>query len=221
MSALERGGIHHQPDPAPRPAPTRRDYSDAIARIWEASRPSPLLTTYLRARGIVMPAPSCLRLHGGLNHKPTETRWPAMVASVENGDGRVGIHRTWLRSDGRGKAPITPEKMALGDLRDGAVRLAPAGDVLGVCEGIENGLAAIILHGVPTWAALSAARLDRIAIPASVRKVVVFADADEAGRQAAQRAVRRYREQGREVECAFPSAGAKDWNDVLTARATG
>lgn len=218
MRALEQGGLRHVPDPTPKPAPPRRDHTEAIERIWSASKLAPLLTTYLRHRGIVMTVPSCLRLHGGLNHKPTETRWPALVASVENGDGRVGVHRTWLRSDGRGKAPITPEKMALGDLRDGAVRLAPAGDVLGICEGIETGLAAMILHGIPVWAALSAPRLDKLAIPRGVRKVVVFADADTAGRQAAQKATLRYREEGREVEVLFPDGGAKDFADVLAAR---
>lgn len=219
MAALERGGIHHQPDPTPKPPAPRRDHSEAIARIWQASRPAPLIGAYLSARAISMPVPACLRLHANLNHKPTETRWPAMVASVDNGDGRVGVHRTWLRSDGSGKAPITPEKMALGDLRDGAVRLAPAGDVLGICEGIETGLAAMILHGLPCWAALTGTRMDKLAIPASVRKVVVFADADTAGRQAAQKATRRYREEGREVEVLFPDGGAKDFADVLAERA--
>ncbi|MGO4757851.1 toprim domain-containing protein, partial [Streptomyces sp. 2MCAF27] len=191
MRALEAGGIDHQPDTTPKPAPARRDHTEAIQRIWSASKPAPLLTTYLLHRGITMAPPACLRLHGGLDHRPTETRWPAMVASVDNGDGRVGVHRTFLRSDGRGKAPIEPAKMALGDLRDGAVRLAPAGDVLGISEGIETGLAAMILHGIPAWAALSSSRLDKLTIPVNVRRVAIFADNDVAGRQAAEKAAKR------------------------------
>jgi hypothetical protein len=218
VRALEAGGIHHQPDPTPRPAPARRDHSEAVERIWSGSRPARLLTTYLHARGIDTPPPVALRLHSALTHKPTDTRWPAMVASVENGDGRVGIHRTWLRSDGRGKAPITPEKMALGDLRDGAVRLGQAGDVLGLAEGIETGLAAMIIHGIPVWAALSSPRLDKLAIPVNVRRVVIFGDNDKAGTQAAEKAARRYQSDSREVELRFPEAGSKDWCDVLAAR---
>jgi hypothetical protein len=68
-----------------------------------------------------------------------------MVALVTSGlnDLNLGIHRTFLARDGSGKAPLDPQKMMLGPCRGGAVRLAPAGDVLLVGEGIETSLAAM------------------------------------------------------------------------------
>ena len=68
-----------------------------------------------------------------------------MVALVTRGvdDVPLAIHRTFLARDGVGKAPVDPQKMMLGPCRGGAVRLAPAGDVLMVGEGIETCLAAM------------------------------------------------------------------------------
>ena len=59
-----------------------------------------------------------------------------------NGDA-VAAPRTFLARDGRGKAPVEPQKMMLGPCRGGAVRLAPAAELLMVGEGIETCLAAM------------------------------------------------------------------------------
>src|ERR1700760_2034451 len=40
-----------------------------------------------------------------------------------------------------------------------AIRLAPAGDALGIAEGIETALSASALFGVPCWAAVNAGML--------------------------------------------------------------
>ncbi len=53
-----------------------------------------------------------------------------MVALVTAGadDRPLAIHRTFLAHDGRGKAPVDPQKMMLGPCRGGAVRLADPGE---------------------------------------------------------------------------------------------
>ena len=56
---------------------------------------------------------------------------------------------------------------------------------LGIAEGIETALAAHAIFGVPTWAALSADGMARWQWPAEVKRVTIFADAGDAGRQAA------------------------------------
>ena len=93
--------------------------------------------------------------------------WPAMVALVTRGidDTPLAIHRTFLARDGRSKAPVDPQKMMLGPCRGGAVRLAPAGDVLMVGEGIETCLAAMQATGHPAWAALSTSGLRTLDLP--------------------------------------------------------
>ena len=76
-----------------------------------------------------------------------------MVAAVVL-EGRmdqcVGLHRTFLRHDGGGKAELDPVKMSLGLCKGGAVPLAPAGRLLAVTEGIETGLSYMQVTGVPT-----------------------------------------------------------------------
>ena len=61
----------------------------------------------------------------GLRHAPSNSVWPAMVALVTRDQERFGIHRTYFAWDGSGKAPIEPQKMTLGPVRGGAVRLGP------------------------------------------------------------------------------------------------
>ena len=61
-----------------------------------------------------------------------------MVAAVQTQDGRLGgLHRTFLRPNGSGKADVEPVKKMLGACRGGAVRLAPAGPRLALCEGMD------------------------------------------------------------------------------------
>ena len=64
---------------------------------------------------------------------------------------------------------------------------------------------------MPTWAALSAAVLAKFQPPASVTKLVIFADRDVAGLEAAWKLRDRL-----QIECELrvPSPPAKDWADV-------
>ncbi len=132
-------------------------------------------------------------------------------------DRRVcAIHRTFLNEYG-GKATVSSPKMALGPLGAGAVRLAKAGRVLGLAEGIEDALAAMQLCNLPCWASLGGARLARVDLPPEVREVHIFADGDDAGREAAEKAVRRFRREGLKARAFLPPDGAKDMNEALMA----
>ena len=189
--------------------------------IWQAARPAPgtLVQTYLASRGIHLAPPLSLRFHSALTH-PSGGAWPAMVARVTRGyDGLpLAIHRTFLARDGHGKAPVDPQKMMLGPRRGGAVRLAEAGDVLMVGEGIETCLAAMQATGNPAWAALSTSGLRALDLPNDVRDVTVLADSDDAGEGAALDCGRRWKREDRRVRIARPPCGM-DFNDMLMGRA--
>ena len=75
----------------------------------------------------------------------------------------------------------------LGPVAGGSVRLSPIGDDghLGIAEGIETALSAQAIFDMPTWAALSADGLRRWEWPHGVKRVTIFADAGDAGTQAA------------------------------------
>jgi putative DNA primase/helicase len=184
--------------------------------ILAAGATGTLVELYLRSRGIVMPVPLTLRLLPLTKHSPTDQLLPAMIAAVTVWPERrpCAVHRTFLAADGRGKAAVDTPRMTLGPCRRGAVRLAEATDELMVGEGIETCLAAMQATGKPAWAALSTAGLRSLEIPEQVKQVVVLADADLPGEEAAQYAARRWVREGRHVRIARPPKG-QDFNDLL------
>ncbi len=205
-----------RPQPSLEPSPNQGH----MLEIWRGSR-DPIGTVtgaYLNHRNITGPIPATIRDHIGLKHSPTGQNFPAMVAAVTGSDRKVtAIQRTFLRCDGRGKANISQPKMCLGTMRDGAVRLGPAGPVLGVAEGIETGLSATQLFDMPVWCSLSASRLDRLWLPPEAVEIHLFADNGTPGREAAERAAKAYLAQGRRVVVRFPPEQFGDFNDLLSA----
>jgi len=216
------GGNHQVISPGSRPSgdyqPDRDEArrSEIARHVWDLSRPgtASLVEVYLRSRGITMSVPPVLRFAPSLKH-PSRVFLPAMVAAVQNFEGRVvAIHRTFLQPDGSGKADLEPAKAALGPIRRCAVHLAQAGATLAIAEGIETALSVLQSTGLPTWAALGTANLSSVALPATVREVLIAADGDKPGERAAQAAAQRLVREGRGVRIMRPSAGL-DFNDVL------
>lgn len=195
--------------------------TEVALSIWKASRPTEgtPVETYLTARGLHLLLPQTIRFHAGLRH-PSGGIWPTMLALITHGfdDAPLAIHRTFLARDGSGKAPVDPQKMMLGPCRGGAVRLAPAGEVLMLGEGVETCLAAMQATGHPAWAALSTSGLRTLDLPKDVRDVIVLADGDDAGEGAARDAALRWKREGRRVRIAHPPQGT-DFNDMLLGRA--
>lgn len=186
--------------------------------LWlqAAAAEGTLVDIYLRSRGIVAVIPPTLRFLTLAKHSPSNQSLPAMIAAVTVWPERrpCAVHRTFLAIDGNGKAPVDTPRMTLGPCRRGAVRLAEATDHLMVGEGIETCLAAMQATGHPAWAALSTAGLRSLEIPEHVKEVVVLADGDLPGEEAAQYAARRWVDEGHRVRIARPPKG-QDFNDLL------
>jgi hypothetical protein len=191
----------HKPDP------------EAMS-MWEAALafPGTLAAAYLAGRGIVPPYPAALRFLA-----QTRRGFPAMVAAVQApGSAPIAAQLTFLDPAGRGKARIIPQRMTFGELGFGAVRLAPAGEEMGIAEGTETALAAAQLTGLPVWAALGGQRMHRLAIPAWVKHLHIFGDNDEGGRIAADRTAHAHGH--RHVTLRFPPNGVNDYADLLLER---
>jgi len=180
--------------PEPR-APVAAGSPDAARRLFYAGQriKGTLAETYLRARGITylddLPA---LRFHPRCYYRadenaPVET-WPAMLAAVTDLDGTItGVHRTWLARDGSGKAPIATPRRAMGQLLGNGVRFGAVQEVVAVGEGIETILALRhVLPAMPMIAALSASHLTALVLPASLRRIYISQDNDDAGTRAAE-----------------------------------
>lgn len=189
---------------------------------------------YLAGRGIDLArmgrVPRALRFHPRLHHPQLKAFAPAMVACVTRGDEIAGIHRTWLADDGGRWSKIAgaTAKMTLGRYSGGAVRIwrgaerspwAEGRGPVALTEGIEDALTvALALPELRVAAAVSLANMRAVALPAGVTEVVLVADNDGAGTQAAralEAAAAAHAAQGRAVRIARAPGGAKDVNDLL------
>lgn len=176
---------------------------------------------YLReVRGIHLEAlPDALRNHCSVPH-PAGTiagHVPAMLARVDTVDGEFhGLHRTFLRPDGLGKAGLEPDKAAIGPIAGSSVHLNPAGEILVVGEGIESTLSFAVATGLPGWAALSTSGLRRLVLPSLplASELIIAADNDAPGLKAAAALAERARAEGRKVRVVAPPGPGDDWNDV-------
>jgi putative DNA primase/helicase len=196
----------------PRPAVSLNKIREIQSRTW------PLRGTtaekYLKWRGITL-LPADLLYHHELYHSGDRTRRPAMIGVRKNVAGEVvALHRTYLRFDGQGKAPVEPPRMDLGSTMGTAVRLGPLAAELVVGEGIETVLSVMQVAGKSGWAAGSAIALRKLELPPEVRRVVVLVDGDPAGESASAAAASRWKIEGRAVELARAPQG-KDFNDLL------
>jgi hypothetical protein len=210
-----------------RQARSRQEFADRARklehcqRVWSEAVEvnGSLSATYLAGRSITGSLPGSLRFHGGAPRGYDAPSFgPAMVAKVTDREGyQIGLHLTFLRPDGLGKADVERPKLMFGQVTGGAVRLhdGPVGGTLALAEGIESALSYSRLKGVLAWACLSAIGLERVDLPSNVRRVIVAADGDETG----QRAARALRERlSRRCEVALdPAPTGRDWNDVLEA----
>ncbi len=192
---------------------------NAAKTIWQSTQPArgSLVEIYLGTRNLVLPPTTAIRFHPHLKHVEGH-HWPAMVAVVTDGiiGSAIGVHRTFLKADGTGKAPVTPAKMMLGQCLGGVVRLGVPGTSIMVAEGIETALAAMMATGMPAWAALSASGLRSLDLAAEITDITVLADADVAGEAAAEACARRLHRPGRRLRIARPPLG-QDFNDMLFA----
>jgi DNA primase len=125
--------------PAAEPKEDRRD--EAIS-IWRAAGPAKgtPVDTYLRSRALILPIPASIRF-ARLRYGKIGPFHPVMVALVASVDDRaIGVQRTYLNAAGTGKAAVPNPKLSLGNVRGGAIRLAPCARTLTIAEGIEDGL---------------------------------------------------------------------------------
>jgi putative DNA primase/helicase len=215
--------LRRHPDLGNRLASHTQGTQEAWHRPWAESVPDPgPVSSYLRHRGLSGRVPPALRWHPALPYhqpgQPPQT-FPAMVARFVDAEGHeLGVHRTWLDPKGAGKAPVAVPKKFRGPTAGGAIRLAePTDGELAVSEGIETGLAVQESTGLPTWAAGSAPNLAALTLPAGLRQLWIWADADPAGlEKGAWPLATRAHQEGVTVYVLVPPEG--DWLDVLVAR---
>jgi putative DNA primase/helicase len=207
---------------APKCERSDRDKRDAMNKLWvssksvEANDPA---GRYLLRRAGLSSYPSSLRTAYNVRYQSDCPSFhPAMIAMVTGPDGAPSIlHRTYLTVDGHKAPVIAPRRLMPGTFAKGAaIRLARAGEALGIAEGIETALSASALFGVPCWAAVSAGMLTAWQPPSEAKRIIIFGDNDAGygGQAAAYALASRLRSDERAVEVRIPADVGADWNDV-------
>lgn len=199
-----------------------------VDAIWNGGHPLNGLdaaSQYLRSRGLEFsPWPKLLRFHPRLRyvHDDKSTAYhPALLARFVSPDATAStVQMIYLTDDGQ-KADVpnvkkfAPVRFPMG----GAVRLCPSAETMGIAEGIETAMAAMILNDIPVWAALTAGAMVKWEPPQTAKHIVVYADADRSftGQASAFALAHRLKNEGYNVDVHVPAELDIDWNDVLLA----
>jgi putative DNA primase/helicase len=221
--ALGAGKLpQRDPEADQRETAARASATEAGAKIWNGANlvtPDDPAGRYLADRRLAAAIGNvALRYRRDTPH-PTGARWPALVCRIDNAAGDlVAVHRIYLTTEGR-KAPLDPAKAAKGPIWGGAIRFATGPEIV-VAEGPETAIAAGLILSLPAWSAISAGNMARgLILPAEIRRVVIAADHDKPGIEAAEAAARRWKSEGRAVRIVRPDNPGEDFADVLAQRA--
>jgi len=201
----------------------RRERSDAMREYWQGCRPltpACLVLEYLRWRGIdleMLPEGALINIKQRIiGNKVFE-----MVCAVRGPGGQgAQIHRTMINGN---TFKVIKRLLWRGEFPPGSAvplfRPQPYAP-LGIAEGVETAISAAVLFGHPVWAALNAARLQTWVPPPreACDGLVIFADNDPAGQQAASKLWQRLKAMGHHVEIKTPVVAGADWNDILAAQ---
>jgi phage/plasmid primase-like uncharacterized protein len=198
------------------------DWSPRAEFIWNKaeSLEGSLAAIYLALRNCAMPESEDLTFLPAKDDRS----WPTMCARITDAvTGKpISLHFTFLQRDGRGKAPIAPQKTLLKGHRKagGVIRLVNNAEVthgLGLCEGIETGLSILRSGWGPIWACGDTGNLAAFLVLHGIDALTIFADNDESGRglQAANACADRWRGAGREARIIMPRTVSTDWNDIM------
>lgn len=186
--------------------------------LWSESRSlqGSIGQTYLRNRSVDI-CPASLRFNDRtpLGKRSAAIFRPALIAAVTDDSGLLAIQRTFLDPLGRRARDLGKSRRMLGCPGAGAVRLATSTDTLGLAEGVETAISAMILLGIPVWASLGSERFPHIDIPRTVTRLLLLPDNDAAGHLAVPLATEAHAMPGRRIDTDWPWHGLNDWNDTL------
>jgi putative DNA primase/helicase len=220
----------HTPKPNPKTDWSRE--RKQLEHTWSESQPgAKRVREYFEHRGLHLSLPDTLRLHPKLSYYHSDkkvTYHPVMLAQIIRGNEVVGMHRTYLDSDGPGKAAVSSPKKTIkcaDTMSGGSIHLfKPEADKpLVLCEGIETALAIHDCSGRPVWPCVNSTMLEKVELPESIKSIYIGADKDLSGtgQASAKKLSRRLIDEGGEVKISLPPApvpeGSKsiDWLSYL------
>ncbi len=197
----------------PNPIDTPHKRTERARVIWQQTVPlkGTLGEKYYLSRQLNIWSED-IRFHEALYEADAKHEFPAVVCAVRLLGKFVGIHRTFLNSDGSKNC-----KKMLGPCRGASVYVGGSGEKLVICEGIENTLSALRMFGwrrATFFSALSANGMKNLKLPEKPGTVIILSDGDKVGQASAvslgeRAAVLRWR-----ASTMYPPSKG-DWNDYL------
>lgn len=193
--------------------------------IWSEARDprGTPVEAYLRHRGLNLEQTylEAVRFHPACPFKGKRT--PAMVCLVRDilSNDPKAIHRTALTLEGYKVKVDGHDRLSLGPIAGGAIKLTPDEDVttcLGIGEGLESTLSLQLApeFGLsPVWCLLSAGGVGGSPVLSGVECLWLAVDHDPAGVKAARTCSERWRDDGREVFLVKPRSERLDLNDTV------
>lgn len=190
---------------------------DRAKSLWAQSLPlaGTLGARYAALRGLrLYELPSTeIRFHPNVRRMRAPS--PAVLQKITSSTDRLmGIQCTYLDPGTANRLPGREGRRIIGRFKSGAVRLAPAGQVLGVGEGVESTVSAARRFAVSAWALLGSENLKAFTPPAGVELLLIFADHGKGGLIAAQTLKARALDTGIDARILPPPKSAGDWNDL-------
>lgn len=212
-AALARLDLSREAAPVaaePKRARPKTTTADALA-LW--ARAQPIAGTqgeryWTQTRRLPSP-PASIRF---LPDAPFSTRRkaPALVAAMQAPTREiVAVQLTFLDRSRPIKARVDYPRRIIGPANGAATRLGPLAEILGLAEGCETAHAAMLIHDMPVWSVNGGERLPLFKPPDGVRRLVIFADPDLPGRNAAE-AARAAHQTALDIEIRFPDGPPGD-----------
>ena len=229
---LRSGTLPHLPETKAAQSEPPSDDAERTARavaLWREARDprGSVVESYLRRRGLNLPdeaAGEAIRFHPACPFAGGHAR--AMICLVRDvvTDKPQAIHRTALSGDGLKVKVRGADRLSLGPIAGGAIKLTPDADVttcLGIAEGVETALS---LRRVPefgaspVWSLISEAGVRRFPALSGIECLWLAVDHDPAGIKAARTVADRWQAAGAEAFLITPFAPRADLNDIFGAR---
>ena len=189
-----------------------------------------VVNQYLDNRGLVAAIPYISNDIIGLDslYYDKDTKTPAMVAKIKDNNGKLlFLHRTYLDENYQKNSQVDTVKKVTTALTIDAyqhpyyvqVNNAQQSDTVHITEGIETALAVAVIdeNQHPVLSTISTGGMTKFSPAKNIKNVVIWADNDEAGINAAKILAKKLDKQGVSVEIKQPTTNGHDFLDVLNS----
>lgn len=188
---------------------------------------------YLKSRGIYTLPELSVKFSASEYDKAYKRSFNCMYAvATDEAMNIVYSHKTYLENGKKAELNVNKKMEAVNKYNlpcqtcghehaaNVAVRMFPAEETLGICEGIESALSAKQIFGFPVWSVLNTSIMKEFKAPKGVTRLIIYADNDVNGAGLAAAMVCAHKNvlannDVKKVIVRMPEKKDSDFNDML------